>query len=192
MSGRRTYSTPAMSDADRLPVRSLDLPADVEAALLKEYRLQFEAGDRNALFRAIAHCGSQAIAMPEWVVAAYFNALNAWWSMEAKTLDEAFAVPLPKGKHLAALRKRRKFAPLVARDVDRLHASGRPINKALFAEVGKAHALGATLAEDYYRHWMRARRAVASAPDAMLEPYLTAAAKVARKTRKITKLSGSR
>jgi hypothetical protein len=177
---------------DALPEPSLDLPRGVEETLLRELRIAFEAGDRTALLKAIAHCGRQARVMPEWVVAGYCSAMNQWWSYRVATLDEAFGVSLPKGKHIAALRKRRRLEWRVYSRVMQLQAGGRSLNKALFAEVGAEYAIGKTLAEEYYAH---AKESIASAPAAvgqLLEPLLSPEMKHKRATRKITKLSGTR
>ena len=63
---------------------------------------RFRAGDVNALLRAIGFCSNQQVAMPERVVAAYFAAMNRWWRFDCPTLDAAFGVVWPKGKHPAA------------------------------------------------------------------------------------------
>jgi hypothetical protein len=170
-----------------------DLPAEVVDGHLAELNARSSAGDANALFRAIAFCGNQQIAMPEWVVAGFFAAMNRWWSLHCKTLDEAFGVRWPKGARLGAARKKRALEFAVWNDVTNQHDQGRPINRDLFVEIGKAHGIGKTLAQEYYRSAAQ-KEAALSPPtlNALLEAFMTPAAKLPRASRKVTKLRGTR
>lgn len=170
----------------------IDLPADVVAAQLDELAAQFGDGDTPALFRAIAFCGHQQIPMPEWAVAAYFAAMNRWWTLDCASLDDAFGVHFPKSKHLAAARKKRRLQLAVYDDVEASKASSRGISASLFAEVGKRHAIGKTLAEKYCYSAKRMLGSMPKSIDALLVPFMTPAAKAAASTRKISKLRGSR
>ena len=172
----------------------LDLPAEVVEAHLAELHARFRSRDANALFKAIGFCGNQQIAMPEWVVAAYFAAMNRWWSYECATLDAAFGIQWPKGKHLAAARKRRKLEFAVLQGVKDRIREGASITPALFAAVGKTHGIGIgkTLAEKYYRHALKMTESMPAAAQLLLDPFMTAEARKKQATRKISKLSGSR
>ena len=122
-------------------------------------RCKFEAGDKRAIMRAMYTCADLDIPMPAWLSRAFVDACNQVFSYQAKSWDEVFGVPHPKGKHLAAMRKKRDKSleawVAVLRDHE-LH--GKPIGEALFAEVGKELALGKTLvAEFYYEHQKRRR-----------------------------------
>jgi hypothetical protein len=82
---------------DRPASRKRDLPAKVAEASLDEFRQRFEQGESAALFAALRFCGNQELVMPEWLVTAFFKATNRWYSLECKTLDEAFCVPRKDG-----------------------------------------------------------------------------------------------
>lgn len=173
-----------------MPKRSL--PPSVTAAYLAEMGVAFGAGDVNALFRAIALCGREQIPMPEWAVDGYHKAMHRWWGLEATTLDAAFGVTWPKGKHLAAAKKRRKLEFAVHLDVCKRTQEGESITPALFASVGKAHGIGKMLAEEYYRHAAATLQLRSPALDQLLTQYMTTHAKIANATRKISKFGGSR
>ena len=121
----RTWRPPRMA--------KLDLPAEVVDAHLAEMNARFRAGNANALLRAVGFCGNQQIAMPEWVVAAYFAAMNRWWRFDCATLDAAFGIVWPKGKHLAAAKKRQKLEFAILKDVKDRIRGGASITPALFS-----------------------------------------------------------
>jgi hypothetical protein len=129
------------------------LPPKIEAAMLEEMRLYFEAGDKYALLRAIRFCLNQKIVAPAWIVTAFFRATNKWYQMDVKTLDAALGVEWPKGKSMAAAKKRRKLQNAVycAVSETRQRDPDRPIDDLLFEDVGKQFSVGKTLAKDYYR-----------------------------------------
>jgi hypothetical protein len=172
--------------------RKLDLPTAAIAAWLDEMRARFERGDGTALFSAIRFCANQELIFPEWVAAGFFAATNRWYTLECKTLDEAFGVKWPKGLHLAAARKRRRLEGAVWLEVTRRRNQDASVNNELFRDVGKAHGIGKTLAEEYYRSFDAKMAGMPSSLDILLEPAMTPGAKLARSTRKITKLRGTR
>jgi len=129
----------------------MDIPPELEAAYLEEMRAYFNGGDRHELFRAIRFCGEQGIPMPDWVVEAFAKAMNKWYSMRAKTLDEAFSVKFPKGKHLAAAKKQRKLKFAVYHEVMKAKRQQRAVDEKLYEEIGKKLGLGKTRVGDYYR-----------------------------------------
>jgi len=89
----------------------LDIPPGIEVARLKELRRKFENSRSESrvsvLFAAIRFCFSQEILVPEWAVQAFFDATNAWYSLRARSLDEAFGTSSETSKHLEQRKRRR-------------------------------------------------------------------------------------
>lgn len=108
-------------------------------------------GDRAALLVAIAVCLETRSVAPQWVVKAYLDAINKWFSMEVKNLGDAFGVAMPKGKHLNAMKKRLKLKPAVFDAVLDASNRGRAIDDELFEEIGGKLGLGKTLVKQYYK-----------------------------------------
>jgi hypothetical protein len=110
----------------------------------------FEGGDQFALFEAMRICHAQRIVAPEWIVEAFFLATNRWYTLDATSLDEAFAVAYAKGTNFNALRKRRALTMAVYRKITTAHEAGGAIDDALFEGVGRELGLGRTQVKDYY------------------------------------------
>lgn len=119
-------------------------------AYLEDCREKHEAGDGYAALRAVCLCGKVRLVMPEWVVDAFHKATNMLRRLEVKTLDEAFGVTFPKGKHINALRKFERFGFAVHHRVQEEPRNGRPIDDGLFEKVGNELGLGKTQTSDYY------------------------------------------
>ncbi|MGY6517378.1 MAG: hypothetical protein ACXIUZ_01560 [Lysobacteraceae bacterium] len=137
---------PSRSIADpTLPVYRIAAEAE-----LAEEHARFEAGDRTALMGAIRVCANHDMVLPEWVSTAFIRSYDQVLTRKVASWDEALGRPLPKGKHLAAARKKRNKAPAVWLEINRLHAAGRGIDDELFSEVGHKLGLGRTLVAEYY------------------------------------------
>lgn len=130
----------ARADMRRLAVESLD-----------REREHFEAGDPSAIMRAMRICADFDLSMPAWLAHAFIAASDQVNAHKAKSWDDVLGAPHPKGKHLAAMRKKRDkgFAAWLAVTVAH-EQHGRPIGEALFAEVGKELALNKTLVSELY------------------------------------------
>lgn len=152
----------------------LNLSPAIEAAQIEFYRLRFEGGDEVALIQAIGFCFAQEIVAPEWIVGAFCEATNKWFSMRAKTLDEAFGVRLPKGAHFHALKQRRRLKVAVWNAVQDAKNRGRAINDKLFAEVGKSlrPPIGKSRAKEYYKAAGGAIGMTSGAVEMLLGPYV--------------------
>lgn len=113
-------------------------------------------GSGFAVLTAVRECGTHSLVMPDWLVYAFNRRYDAVLNFRALSWDdsESFGRPYPKGTNRAAKRKKRVLSIAVFNDVRRSVESqpGTPIDKALFEKVGAEHAIGATLAEEYYRH----------------------------------------
>lgn len=118
--------------------------------LLEPYRKRHDEGDALALFDAIKVCGENRIILPDWLVAQFGNAYGRVIRFEVDSLDKAFGRPIPKGKHLNALRKKRKLAWRVFSAVERQHGEGAALDEGTFASVGASLSIGSTLAKEYY------------------------------------------
>lgn len=111
-------------------------------------------GSGSAVLAAVRECGTYCLVMPEWLAYAFNRRYDAVLNFRAVSWDapESFGKPYPKGTNRAAKRKRRMLSFAVLNDVKRFADLGVPIDKALFEKVGASHAIGSTLAEEYYRH----------------------------------------
>ena len=121
----------------------------------------FKAGDKLALAHAIAICACADIEMPDWVARAFLQGFNELREFKARSWDDVFGPPRPKGTHASALRKRRERSFLAWAYVRHLAASGEPIDNELFDRVGKRLRVGRELAKGFYvREETRIRNAV--------------------------------
>jgi hypothetical protein len=167
----------------------LNLPPEIVAAQLDEYRLQFEAGERDALMRALLFCAKEHVIMPPWVDWELHQAWHRFIRRSVDDLGEAFGITWPKGKHKAAYLKRRRLQHAVHRRVRDLHFKQQwknvdgewvqatnpdwPLDERLFAKVGKDLGVGKKLAAEYY---YAVSKSLASGPSIgvrmLLEPYI--------------------
>ena len=152
---------------------SLDLPEDLIQIYLEALRIEFTAGKKDSLFEAIRFCGNEQVIMPEWVVDAFFAATNDWYRLDAKTLDDAFGCPWPKGKHINAAKKRRDKAPLVYCMVKEAKDNGIPVDISLFEEIAAELGINKTDAIDYYTGYKKKieNPGAIRVFDFLLEPY---------------------
>lgn len=131
-----------------------DLLRAATARSLSARRAEIVA-DGLAVLDAVATCARQGLVIPEWLETAYRERLRRVTTREVATLDEAFGRPVPKGGHLARLRKERRWGPIVYEHVRRAIAEGRATDEALFELVaerlGSRPGLGrAEIARIYY------------------------------------------
>lgn len=70
---------------------------------LIERRAFYEAGPLNGM----AHCAMYDLIAPDWLACAYLKGFEAVASCRAKSWDEAFGSPFPKGRQLPAMRRDR-------------------------------------------------------------------------------------
>lgn len=118
---------------------------------LKAYEAQYLDGHKPVVLLAVSECARTGLVMPNWLVKAFLRAFRTGWHYEAKSWDEVFGAPLPKGAHISALQKKRKYSMHVWNEINRRHRElKRPIDDELFAEVGKELGLGCSLTKEYY------------------------------------------
>jgi hypothetical protein len=161
------------------------------AAFLDGLRVEYEAGDPNALLRAVSVCFDHRCAAPEWAAEAFLRSLAKWHSFKAATLDAALGFRPATPKRTAAERRERLQAVQVLTAVqrDRKAHPGEPIGDAMFARVGIACGMSAASAKRRYYAGMRDPKLRHESPSgriltaSLLGPYIVAepAEPVARK-----------
>ena len=115
---KRSRSSRQLSSAE-LPTLMLGRSAEAMPALcglLDLYRRRFEKGDYAALLDALFAWLSSCQGPPAWIADAFCEKLLDWFEHRAPTLDAAFGVKRPRGKHLKALRERQDLrGPILTR-----------------------------------------------------------------------------
>lgn len=111
----------------------------------------FDAGNKSAALKAVSVCFEHDLAVPTWASDALVAVQKAIDEYQARSWDEVLGRPHPKGKHLAAQRKRMRLRAKIHWAV--LEAVGdhaRPIDECLFEEIGSRFSVGKTLAAELY------------------------------------------
>ncbi len=126
---------------------------------LEECREAFHRGDEYELMHAIRICANHGLPLPEWAAMAYIKAYDSVINARAKSWDEVFGAPYPKGKHLNATRKKRMLEFAVYNRINEI-LRGEPVTSAmpqrtptdgyLLERVAKEFHIGKTLAAEYY------------------------------------------
>jgi hypothetical protein len=119
---------------------------------LELLRARYEQGEKFALMLAIRRCANHDLIMPRWVGAGYIVAFDTILNYRSKDWNEVFGCPIPKGEHLAALRKKRRLEFAVFNEIVEIRQRDpyQAIDAGLFESVGKQFNIGKTLAEEYY------------------------------------------
>jgi len=123
------------------------------AHMLMERRAYYEANPLDGM----AVCAVHDLVAPDWLARAYLRGFRTVVNCEARSWDEAFGAPFPKGTNIAAARRARRnrvavavaFSDILQRD------PSRPVDKALWEEIGARIGEGATRAEELYREALR-------------------------------------
>jgi hypothetical protein len=123
----------------------------VAVCKLGEYKKQFES-DKYYLMAAIRVCANHGIPLPDWAASAYIKAYDEVNNARAKSWSKVFGDPYPKGRHLAAIRKKRELQFAVFNKITQTLAMepSLPIDESLFEKVGKELNIEKTLASEYY------------------------------------------
>lgn len=137
----RSFADPTLPIAQWLGLKSLE-----------KCHSRYESGDKLELMRAIRICANHDLVMPEWVWKGYITAFDTVLGARAKSWDDVFGMPWPKGTNLNAVRKKRDLKFAVWNEVCdiRQRSPETPIDVELFAQVGRKFNLGKTLASEYY------------------------------------------
>lgn len=113
----------------------------------------YRAGDKQALLEALYGCFIHSLSFPRWCKKAFISACEEVYTYKAKTWDDVFGRPHPKGTHLAAKREEREMSFRVYEEIRQIkkECPSTPIDGQLFEEVGKKFGIGGkTKTEEWY------------------------------------------
>ncbi len=120
---------------------------------LEELYDSYQAGDKQAVLEAFNGCFIHSIPLPRWCKMAFLSACEEVYTYKAKTWDDVFGRPHPKGTHLGAKREEREMCLLVCNRIRQIKKdnSSIPIDGHLFETVGKEFGIGGkTKTEEWY------------------------------------------
>lgn len=133
----------------------------VNSAVLSEGKKLYDQGDKTQILKCLSSCLYYDRPIPPWLKQAFQNAYRAKSAYTIKSWDEVFGRPikLKKGARLETERRNRSeiSSDIYKRVVER-HGAGEPIDKELFASVGKDFGVGGTIASQLYYAVVNARR----------------------------------
>ncbi len=120
-------------------------------------KAKIQAGGQDSgycVLLAVSHVLTFDLVAPDWLAYAFNSRFDQVNNYHAGSWDDpaAFGAPIPKGTHLAALRKRRRLRFKVflrISDIREMEPQ-TALDKRLFTRVGRELGLGKTLAEEYY------------------------------------------
>jgi hypothetical protein len=105
-------------------------------------RKGYEAGDKAALLQMILLCVEHQKPLPDWAGTAFEELYHQVIMGGARSWDDAFGSPHPKGRHVNAVRLE-KLKYKVHRRVRDIHDKERvPIDNELFERVGRELGIG--------------------------------------------------
>jgi hypothetical protein len=110
----------------------------------------YAKGDEGALLAAVRECANHDVVLPPWVAREFIRRYDQVLTCRVASWDDAFGRPLPKGRSLAAARKRRDKRFAVVMEVRKRRKRGSPVDVGLFQEVGAALAISGSTARDLY------------------------------------------
>jgi hypothetical protein len=122
--------------------------------ILAKLEAEFAAGNRRALWDAIAVCAQWEYAMPPWVRRALIGAWSAGEWFEIRSWDSVFGPFRPKSLHAKTARRRSALRWPLHQCVRELsEKSGEPKDEQLFALIAKHFRIpgfGATTCKNLY------------------------------------------
>ncbi len=142
-----TMSWAEKSDGKRSPMERW-----VAAQELRVWRKQYQKGEKKAITEGLYLCALNDIPLPKWLAFSYLAAFRKVIFFKAKSWDDVFGRPHPKGTQLLAKRdKREKMFSLYNRIHEiKQRSPDTPIDESLFEKVGKEFGLGKSLTNEYY------------------------------------------
>jgi len=120
---------------------------------LKELHTLYFTGDTTALMDALFSCSLNSLPLPRWLEMAFLAAYRKVRHYKAKSWDDVFGRPHPKGTHLRTKDQERKYALRVFFRIEQIRRDEphTAIDGAIFERVGKEFGIGGkTLTEEYY------------------------------------------
>jgi hypothetical protein len=117
-------------------------------------RKEYEAGNQTALLPMILICVQDQKPLPDWAGTAFENAYHLVVTGGARSWDDVFGKPYPKGKHVhsSSGKLSRAFAiHALVRDIHK--KEGVPIDVGLFDRVGRGTGFGGStvIGKLYYK-----------------------------------------
>lgn len=134
---------------DRMPIARWEGAQNLKV-LEKIYS---ESENLAAILEAVYYCALNDFTMPKWCALSYIKAFREVKDFRAKSWDDVFGLPHPKGRHLHAKRQKREKAFVVFNMISEIKQKNpdEAIDGALFEKVGRQLAIGGkTLVEEYY------------------------------------------
>lgn len=123
---------------------------------LKELYDLYQAGNLQTITEALFVCSQNSLPIPYWCEIAYSAAYRKVRQYKAKSWDDVFERPHPKGTHLGTKRQEREKGISVYMRVKQIKEDDPSvaIDGWLFERVGKEFGIGGkTLTEEYYYKW---------------------------------------
>jgi hypothetical protein len=122
------------------------------AEVLERLRQKFIDGDKAALLEAMYYWmwNYEHDSMPRWLFNHFLNAYEAVRQAQAKSWDDVFGEPWPKGRHVESLGYRYRISHPLYELVERAREAGTPVDDRLFEEVGAQFDVKKTIAKQIY------------------------------------------
>src|SRR5262245_59894575 len=143
---------PRQSSSTELPTLMLSrstAAGPANHALLNLCGRQYEQGNHRALLEALFVWLSTYQGPPAWIADAFCEKLLGWLEYRAPTLDAAFGVKRPRGKHLKALRERQVLRGPILIRIEDLRRQNMKVDVRLFglvgAEIGRSASFVSTV-----------------------------------------------
>ena len=125
------------------------------AADLKELCELYRKGNKAALIKALEVCALNSLPLPRWCEMAYLSAYREICQYEARSWDDVFGRPHPKGTHLETKREIFLKSDSVYDRINEILKTepNIPIDKYLFERVGCEFGIGGAtkISEIYYK-----------------------------------------
>lgn len=130
---------------------------------LEVLRAAYEKGDRFALLLAVEHVlreAGRAGTAPEWVEDEFCDAVYDYEGAYARTLDDAFQLSRPSGKHWDSIVRRERYGFYVSMRVAELIAAGCSKREAISRVAKKGEFGSRFIGESWQKHGESADRLV--------------------------------
>lgn len=123
---------------------------------LKELHELYRTKNSAAIIEALFVCSLNSLPIPRWCEMAFLASYRKVRHYKAKSWDDVFGPPHPKGTHLKTKRQEREFGWKVYHRIQQVKKDDPsiPIDGWLFEKIGKEFGIGGkTLTEEYYYKW---------------------------------------
>lgn len=120
---------------------------------LKELHELYRTKNSAAIIEALFVCSLNSLPIPRWCEMAFLASYRKVRHYKAKSWDDVFGLPHPKGTHLGTKRQEREKGWMVYEEIEKIRQDDPsiPIDGFLFESVGRKLGIGGkTLTEEYY------------------------------------------